>query len=80
MVSPFFATAEKGAGGRGDEYMKHRAERGGCGGEYMQPEKMVNRTTHYYIMLIYNNLSNLIGIISLLHLEQLATSNKQPVT
>jgi len=53
MVSPFFATAEKGAGfasrslgeGLGDEYMKNKAERWGFGGEYMQPEKMVNCTT-----------------------------------
>jgi len=33
IVTPFFATAEKGEGGRGDEYM--------------QPEKMVNCTMHY---------------------------------
>ena len=40
MVSPFFATAEKGAGfasrslgeGLGDEYMKNKAERGGAVG------------------------------------------------
>jgi len=40
MVSPFFATAEKGVGiasrslgeGLGDEYMKNKAERWGCGG------------------------------------------------
>jgi len=29
----------------GDEYMKNKAERWGFGGEYMQPEKMVNCTT-----------------------------------
>jgi len=29
MVSPFFATAEKGVGG--DEYMKNKAERGAGG-------------------------------------------------
>ena len=48
--------AEKGAGfasrslgeGLGDEYMKNKAERGGLGGEYMQPEKMVNCTMRKY--------------------------------
>jgi len=46
MVFPFFATAEKGAGGMST--WKTRQE-GGCGGEYMQPAKMVNCIARYLI-------------------------------
>jgi len=46
MVSPFFATAEKGPG---DEYMKNKAERWGCGGEYCSQRRWL--TAQHVIMI-----------------------------